>query len=79
MDIVLPQDTDTNILSVNTTLIVLEDQRYTALVSFSNLAGEFSNSSTVDFSKYISVLRKQFLIKIIIFICIFITINIHVY
>ena len=60
MDIVLPQDTDTNILSVNTTLTVLEDQRYTAVVSFSNLAGEFSNSSTVDFSKDISALRKQF-------------------
>ena len=51
MDIMLPQDTDTNILTVNTTLIVLEDQRYTAVVSFSNLAGVFSNSSTVNFSK----------------------------
>ena len=59
-DILVPQDTDTNILTVNTTLTVLEDQRYTALLSFSNLAGKFSNSSTVDFSKYISVLRKQF-------------------
>ena len=51
MNIVLPQDTDTNVLIVNTTLTVLEDQRYTAVVSFSNLAGVFSNSSTVDFSK----------------------------
>ena len=59
-DIMLPQDTDTNVLTVNTTLTVLEDQRYTAVVSFSNLGGEFSNSSTVDFSKDISVLRKQF-------------------
>ena len=46
-----PQDSATNVLIVNTTLTVLEDQRYTAVVSFSNLAGEFSNSSTVDFSK----------------------------
>ena len=43
----VPQDTDTNILTVNTTLTVLEDQRYTAVVSFSNLAGEFINSSTI--------------------------------
>ena len=50
-DIMLPQDPFTNVLTVNTTLTVLEDQRYTAVVSFSNLAGEFSNSSTVDFSK----------------------------
>ena len=54
----LPQDTDADVLTVNTTLTVLEDQRYTAVVSFSNLAGEFSNSSTVDFSKDISVLRN---------------------
>ena len=44
-DVLLPQDTDTNILTVNTTLTVLEDQRYTAVVSFSNLAGEFSTKS----------------------------------
>ena len=44
-DVMLPQDTDTNILTVNTTLTVLEDQRYTAVVSFSNLAGEFSTKS----------------------------------
>ena len=46
-DIMLPQDTDTNILTVNTILTVLEDQRYTstAVVSFSNLAGEFSAKS----------------------------------
>ena len=50
-NIMLPQDTDTNILTVNTTLTVLEDQRYTAVVSFSNLAGEFIHSSTVNFSK----------------------------
>ena len=49
--IMLPQDTDADVLTVNTTLTVLEDQRYTAVVSFSNLAGEFSNSSTFDFSK----------------------------
>ena len=60
----LTQDTETNyddanVLTVNTALTVLEDQRYTAVVSFSNLAGEFSNSSTVDFSKDISKLRKQ--------------------
>ena len=41
-NIMVPQDTATNILTVNTTLTVLEDQRYTAVVSFSNLAGEFS-------------------------------------
>ena len=63
-DIMLPQDTNTNILTVNTTLTVLEDQRYTAVVSFSNLAGEFSNSRTVNFSKDISVLRKQFVIEL---------------
>ena len=50
-NIMLPQDTDTDVLTVNTTLTVLEDQRYTAVVSFSNPAGKFSNSSTVDFSK----------------------------
>ena len=44
-DIMLPQDPDTNILTANTTLTVLEDQRYTAVVSFSNLAGEFSTKS----------------------------------
>ena len=44
-DIMLPQDPATNILTVNTTLTVLEDQRYTAVVSFSNLAGEFSTKS----------------------------------
>ena len=67
----LPQDIDINILTVNTTLTVLEDQRYTAVVSFSNLAGEFSNSSTVDFSKDRSKdikkkkrNRKQFVIEI---------------
>ena len=50
-DIVLPQDTDTNILTVNTTLTLLEDQRYTVVVSFSNLAGEFSTKSIVIFGK----------------------------
>ena len=50
-DITLSQDTDTNILTVNTTLNVLEDQKYTANAIFRNLGGDFSNSSTVDFSK----------------------------
>ena len=50
-DVMLPQDPDTSKLTVNTTLTVLEDQRYTAIVSFSYLAGVFSNLSTVDFSK----------------------------
>ena len=46
-----PQDTDTNILTVNTTLTVLEDQRYTAVVSFSNLAGDFNTISEIKFGK----------------------------
>ena len=50
-DIVLPQDPFTNILTVNTTLTVLEDQRYTAVVSFSNLAGEFSNTIETNFGE----------------------------
>ena len=50
-NIMLPQDTDTNILTVNTTLTVLEDQRYTAVVSFSNLAGDFNTTSEMSFSK----------------------------
>ena len=50
-NIMLPQDTDTNILTVNTTLTVLEDQRYTAVVSFSNLAGEFNTISEIKFGK----------------------------
>ena len=60
----LRKDTNTNILTVNTTLTVLEDQRYTAVVSFSNLAGEFSNSNTVDFSKTSLYFRKQFVTEI---------------
>ena len=44
-NIMLPQDTATNVLTVNTKLTVLEDQRYTAVVAFSNLAGEFSTKS----------------------------------
>ena len=54
----LPHHTDTNVLTVNTTLTVLEDNRYTAVLSFSNLAGEFSNSSTVHFCKNISILSN---------------------
>ena len=50
-NIMLPQDTDTNILTVNTTLTVIEDQRYTAVVSFINLAGEFNTTSEIQFSK----------------------------
>ena len=50
-DIMFPQDTATNMLTVNTTLTVLEDQTYTAKATFRNLGGDFSNSSTVDFSK----------------------------
>ena len=50
-DIMLPQDAFTNILTVNATLTVLEDQRYTAVVSFSNLAGEFSTKSIDIFSE----------------------------
>ena len=50
-DIMLPQDPATNMLTVNTTLTVLEDQRYTAVVSFSNLAGEFSTKSMDIFSE----------------------------
>ena len=53
----LPQDTDTNILTVNTTLTVIEDQRYTAVVSFSNLAGEFNTTSEIKFSKLKICLR----------------------
>ena len=45
----VPQDTDTIILTVNTTMTILEDQTYTAVLSFSNLAGDFNNSSTIDF------------------------------
>ena len=47
----VPQDSDTNILTVNTTLTVLEDQRYTAVVSFSNLAGDFNTISEIKFGK----------------------------
>ena len=69
----LPQDTDADVLTINTTLTVLEDQRYTAVVSFSNLAGEFSNSSTVDFSKDIKKRnRKQFVIEIYNYIIMYI-------
>ena len=50
-DIMLPQNPFTNILTVNTTLTVLEDQRYTAVVAFSNLAGEFSNTVKTNFGK----------------------------
>ena len=50
-DIMLPQDPATNIQTVNTTLTVLEDQRYTAVVSFCNLAGEFNTTSKIKFSK----------------------------
>ena len=50
-DIMLPQDPFTNILTVNTTLTVLEDQRYTAIVSYSNLAGEFNTTSEINLSK----------------------------
>ena len=50
-DIMLPQDPFTNILTVNTTLTVLEDQRYTAVVALSNLAGEFSNTIGIEFGK----------------------------
>ena len=50
-DVMVPQDPATNILTVNTTLTVLEDQRYTAVVSFSNLAGVFSTKSVDIFGK----------------------------
>ena len=52
-DIMMPQDPEIYILTVNTALTVLEDQRYTAVVSFSNLAGEFQKSSEINFSKLI--------------------------
>ena len=52
-DIVLPQDPESNTLTVNTTLTVLEDQRYTAVVSFTNLAGEFSNNIGIEFGRII--------------------------
>ena len=50
-DIMLPQDPFTNVLTVNTTLTVLEDQRYTAEVALSNLAGVFSNTIETNFGK----------------------------
>ena len=50
-DVMVPHETATNILTVNTTLTVLEDQRFTAVVSFSNLAGVFSTKSIDVFGK----------------------------
>ena len=74
----LPQDPFTNILTVNTTLTVLEDQRYTAVVSFSNLAGEFSTKSIDIFGELtlemISVSDSYTIVSIIIIMCI-----LHVY
>ena len=58
-DIVLPQDPFSNVLTVNTTLTVLEDQRYTAVVSFSNLAGVFSNSIKTNFGKIYKHKKEQ--------------------
>ena len=51
-NVTLPLDTDNNLMTVNTTLTVLEDQRYNAKVTFSNLAGDFEIlTSETNFSK----------------------------
>ena len=57
----LPTDSVyTNVLTINTTLTVLEDQRYTAVVSFSNLAEEFNITSEISFCKNIMYFNKIF-------------------
>ena len=59
-DVILDQSTsaDCGVLTVNTTLTVLEDQRYIAIMSFSNLTGCFNNLIKIEFGKNISVLRN---------------------
>ena len=55
----VPQNTiNNNVLTVGTALTVQEDLRYTAVVSFSNLAGEFNMTSEINFSKLIENMYK---------------------
>ena len=63
-DAILPQNIINNILTVNSTLTVLEDQRYTAVVSFSNLAGEFDMISEMSFSKLMENMYKFYMLTI---------------
>ena len=61
-DVILDQSTSADCgvleLTVNTTLTVLEDQRYIAIMSFSNLTGYYNNFIKIEFGKNISVLRN---------------------
>ena len=48
--ILLPEDTSIEVVTVNTTLPVQDDQRYTVVVSFRNLAGYFRINISVNVS-----------------------------
>ena len=51
-DVMLYQDTESNILSANTTLTVLAGQIYTINVSLINIAGVFDIKITINLSKF---------------------------
>ena len=48
--ILLPEDTSIGVVTINTTLPVQDDQRYTVVVSFRNLAGYFRINISVNVS-----------------------------
>ena len=51
-DVMLYQDTESNILSANTTLTVLAGQIYTINISLINIAGVFDIKITMNLSKF---------------------------
>ena len=51
-DVMLHQDTESNILSANTTLTVLAGQIYTINISLMNIAGVFDIKITMNLSKF---------------------------
>ena len=51
-DVMLHQDTESNILSANTTLTVLAGQIYTINISLINIAGVFDIKITINLSKF---------------------------
>ena len=66
-DVQLTNITDSNILTASNILTLLEDERYTAIVSFSNVGGDFTTDSIATFSKCTS--DEYVITCVIIFIC----------
>ena len=76
-NLVLPQDAESNVLTVDTTILpILEGEVYTLVVSFRNFGGDFQSNSTVIISEFeyfmyaciIIIVKRKFCLEHILYL-----------